>query len=379
MRFNGAMEHREREWGENVPTEELVDVTSVEHEHAPPLTHVLPQEETPFHETIAQSTSEVRSSLEASRDRVLLEQFHTPHTLSLPHETLSYTIVDPVTAGLAPASSEWVVFVGGFSSIKENYQSEMLELARAGKRILFLSPDKGATPTSGEADYLSARAGDLPDTVRNKAAAVTLLLRHLGIASAQIIGHSQGGAVAGAVAGMAPGLAKRLILDNPAGLTERSHTSELLKRVREEAKHGARGQDTHTWIKQIKNVLRMPVFRATQEIPAIAHTDIRPILRNIRSQKETGHVTPEVVLINAESDRIFPSEMVEAGLGEHPDEFVDRWAMHSNKETGHGKFDRKPGLYPQIMADHTSVIHQIVTDPVPHPSPVAQKTTSAQG
>lgn len=321
---------------------------------------------------ISEARSEVIKKLEEERDQELEAQFAQEHTLNLEKEHLDYTVLRGVGES---TQKEWVVFVGGFSSIKETYKAEMFDLAKTGHNILFVSPDQGVSPNPEEENYFAAKHGHVAETIERKAVAVSRLVDHLGISQANIIGHSQGGAVSAIFAGMRPMLAKRLILDNPVGIIGERSTGELLRGVHAEAKKGfstheewdrvVSQQDTTTWAKQLKKLIQFPLWRVTQEVPGIAHADIRPILAELKRKKTEGG--PEIILINANDDKIFRSEEVERALGEDPlTDYLDRWAMYADKDAGHGKFDRnKPGLYPQIMDSsnaHMSIIHQIITE-----------------
>lgn len=316
----------------------------------------------------ASAKDRIIESFEQTDEANLEKQFAETHVLDLESEQLEYALVAPVPKPPEDAPVEWTVFIGGFSAVKDIYKQEMFDLARSGQHVLFLSPDKGITPTIEDNDYFNVRASALPDTIRNKAAAVALLLQKLNIDNANIIGHSQGGAVAAALAGAHPKATRRLILDNPAGLIGGDSVGKLLGRVADEARVENPGsQSGATWIKQIKQLLRIPLFRATKEIPGIAHTDIRPILADIKHLKSAGTPSPEIVLINSNNDQVFRKEDVEAGIGETPFEhYIDRWVMYADKQAGHGKFDREEdGLYPQIMDEvpkRTSVIHQLLTE-----------------
>lgn len=305
--------------------------------------------------------------LTKERDEALLAQFNQTYEFQLPHEVMQYAMINPDGGHEERESDEWAVFIGGFASIKETYMSEMLDLAKSGKRVLFLSPDKGAQPENEDTDYFNTRsgsgAGTLPGTIRAKAAAVALLLEHLGVTQANVIGHSQGGAVATAFAGIRPKLVSRLLLDNPAGLIEKDTIGGLLHRVRDEAKveFGA-SQSTATWWKQLKRLAQFPLFRATKEIPGIARTDIRPMLEHLKNLKSQGGSGPEVILINSNNDQLFPKEAVEAGIGKDAlERYVDRWLVYADENANHGKVDRNDG---ELLIELTrkSVIHQIITE-----------------
>lgn len=313
-------------------------------------------------------TERVHKALEQSAEIELERQFAESHFLTLEKEQLEYALVAPVPTPPEGTPKEWTVFIGGFSAVKDVYKQEMFDLARFGQHVLFLAPNKGITPTTEDTDYYNVRAGALPDTIRNKASAVALLLEQLQITNANIIGHSQGGAVATALTGARPAIAKRLILDNPAGLIGVDSVGKLLGRVADEARVENPGaQSGAMWIKQIKQLVRIPLFRATKEIPGIARTDIRPILANLKHLVAEGSARPEIILINSNNDQVFPKEDVEAGIGGSPFEsYIDRWVMYADKNAGHGKFDREEsGLYPELMDEppmRTSVIHQILTE-----------------
>lgn len=312
----------------------------------------------------------VRSNIESGENKILLSQFNEEHFLDLEGEHLEYAMIEGVEKELGTAPAEWAVFIGGLASVKEDYKKEMLDLARSGKRVLFVAPEKGVPTTREDEDYFIARAGALPETIRNKAEAAAQLLEHLGITGANIIGHSQGGAVATALVGMRPGLAKRLLLDNPVGIIGGDTTRNLLSRAHHEAKGGAGATDAFRGSGALAlQLMRYPVWRATKEIPSIARTDIRPMLAHMKKLKADGGKGPEIVLINSNSDLIYTKEDVEKGLGDDPlNEYIDRYVVRADKDAGHQKFgDRDDGELELQIIDDRSLIHQIINEPTEVP------------
>lgn len=319
-------------------------------------------------EEIAQESEKVLNHLEEAQRKYAENQFFTTHIFATEEEKIPYTMIIPEStqSNMENDSADWVVFIGGLGGIKDTYKREMIDLALAGKHVLFVAPEKGVPPTSEKEDYFNARAGTLPQTIRNKATAVALLLENLGIERASIIGHSQGGAVAAALSGMKPSLTKKLLLDNPVGIIGEDSTRGLLKRASEEAQleKGA-AESIKKWGAHLVKLLHNPYWRATKEIPGIAHTDIRPILEYMKKMKIEKNIGPEIVLINSQSDKLFTQDDIRKSLGENPlDEYVDRWVLRAKKDAGHQKLigtRSDAGLALQII-DDPDIILQIITE-----------------
>lgn len=308
---------------------------------------------------IMDQSKDIKEHMEDALQSELEAQFDEPHQLQLGKKVLEYAVVNPKNESGENADAEWAVFIGGLGAEKETYKTEMIDLALSGKRTVFVAPSKGVQPESEDTDYFNAWAGALPDPIRNKAGAVAKLLEHLGVTNANIIGHSEGGAVAAALSGMRPQLAKRLLLDNPAGMIGEDTTRELLHRVADEQKTEAPSLEA-MW-NYAKGLIQFPFWK---DIPAIADTDIRPILEHIKKSKQKGGKGPEIILINSNNDHIFKKEDVEAALGEDPlTQYVDRYVVRIDKNAGHQKTGPREGgeLFLQVMDDR-SLIHQILTE-----------------
>lgn len=308
---------------------------------------------------IADQSKGIKEQMEAALRSDLEAQFNESHQLQLGKKSLEYAMINPVNESKEAIDTEWAVFIGGLGAGKDTYKTEMIDLALSGKRTVFVAPSKGIVPESEDTDYFNAWAGGLPEPIRNKAVAVAKLLEHLGITDANIIGHSEGGAVAAALSGMRPQLVKRLLLDNPAGMIGEDTTRELLHRVADERK--AEAPSLEKMWKYAKGLIQFPFWK---DIPAIADTDVRPILEHIKRSKQKDGKGTEIILINSNNDQIFTKEDIEAALGEDPlTQYVDRYVVRIDKNAGHQKTtEREDGeLFLQVIDDR-SLIHQILTE-----------------
>jgi pimeloyl-ACP methyl ester carboxylesterase len=130
-------------------------------------------------------------------------------------------------------SDEYVVFIGGFGANSLAYDAQLYELARRGRKVIYLNPLEGLAGSEEEQTY--AKDTGIPGIIQNKASEVSRLLKELGIARVDVVGHSQGGAVATLLAATHPDMVKKLVLDTPAGLVGQKTSAELITRSLDEA------------------------------------------------------------------------------------------------------------------------------------------------
>jgi pimeloyl-ACP methyl ester carboxylesterase len=327
-----------------------------------------------------------KEAVQSDPDAKLEKEFEQAHFLDLKEENLEYAVVHP-TEG-TEALDDWIVFVGGFATTKEQYKAEIINLVKLGKTVLFVNPDKGITPTEEESDYFSKMNKALPPSIANKSAAVSALLAHLHIQQADIVGNSQGAAVAVGLVGAHPEIAKRLVLDSPAGLVGKGSLTGLLYRVAKDAlvQKGERTAHQHlvdptlreydadVWEKYYGKVNKERFWRLTKELPDIPNIDLRPALQELKTSRQAAGTGPEIVLFNAYSDVIFPQENVEKTLGEDPLQFVDSWAMYANKGKKHSKYTQpQPGVTPEeYFSSRDSALHQLFSSDSPAPDDEVQ-------
>lgn len=288
-------------------------------------------------------------------------------------DMLEYVTLIPEGMKDAP----WCVIVGGFASTKRTFREEMLDLARAGQKVLFTIPDKGDRPDEAEGKYFAEHEG-MPETIQDKAAAVARLLEHAGIEQSNLVGHSQGAAVLAAYAALHPGRVNRLLLDSPAGMSGPYAFSTLvarfargirrerrLSRKRYSASPGSAEEIRELWAADRKKVLRYPLWRLTRETPDLAKVDIVPVLKDLQARKARGETGPEVILLNAQNDQMFRSTEVEQAIGPEAFKIVDRWIMYADKGVGHSKFYRS-GLNMTssiIASERDAIVRELVEPP----------------
>lgn len=307
----------------------------------------------------------------------LEQQFAEKHLLPLEKgEILEYTLVHQTNEG---EQAEWTVIVGGFSSTKEMWREEILDLAQSGKCVVFVTPDKGITPNEDESDYFKSDGKTIPFTIQRKAVAVKRLIDHLGIHMTNLVGQSQGALVTTSLAGMYPTLIKSMLLDNPAGISKDSALGFYARAVIESAHEQFSApkakvgeihpellkEDKAIWDTYNEKFARHRMWRLAKEVPDIGRANLLPVLEGIKKYKaETKSEFPEVILLNANSDKLFHADLIEKAIGETPvDQFVDRWIMYADKDTGHSKYRRpQPGMLPQVFSENrrNTAIKQIL-------------------
>ncbi len=264
------------------------------------------------------------------------------------HDPIPYTVVIPKNL----TSEDWVVYVGGFGQGKISYLDEIKNLAHSGRKVLYTNPINGIkVGTEG-------RTIKVPDTIINKSNALHEVLKKVDADRVDFIGHSQGAAVITTYASTHPGVAKKLILECPAGtLGGNDSTEKIIGRFAvdkisslisntEGAMSASSKRSGRSFINEVLVNYKDISFRLNQEIPGVATVDIAPLLKEI---KEIDNKT-EIVLINANEDKVFPKDEIDRMLGENPLEYVDRWAMYANKKASHGApVAERAGLLQQIL------------------------------
>jgi pimeloyl-ACP methyl ester carboxylesterase len=273
----------------------------------------------------------------------------------------------------------WVVLVGGFATDKTVYQLEMQSLTGKGRRIVFMNPERGVPSSKQENDFFDGSTATVPKTIRDKAAAVRALMNTLGIAKADIVGHSQGAAITAALAGAHPELCSHILLENPAGIYSQplrkligGAIKELInERKREKTKSVNRPARPQTMLQRV--LTHLP-WRLTKEVPGAAQVSILPILEEIQRADKTR--TPEnqveITILNSNKDQLFSADNIESSLTPNPDvddateilTRADTWAMYADKENGHGKAEVPgSGLTEELLRKDkiATVITQILT------------------
>ena len=260
-------------------------------------------------------------------------QIEVKHTIEVSGEVATYHMAEPP---FNPAvSQEWIVFVGGFSTTKEKYYEELLHLAQSGRKVLFINPEMAAHIILDE----HPATAHMHATIKSEADLLRRVLDAEGIEKADFIAHSRGAAVATTLIAQNPGRARRVLLDSPAGLIGKDTTKELKARSREEMI--ARIKTEHS-LKPLTSFagrfLRRLNLHLKEEIPAIAATDIRPLLKTIREySQEHEEDGVETLLLYPYSDRIFPPDRIEAALGDDPSEYFNSWMEYADRNAFHGQ------------------------------------------
>jgi pimeloyl-ACP methyl ester carboxylesterase len=281
-------------------------------------------------------------------------QFRKRHHFPFGKDTIEYQMAEPREANRI--SDEWVVFVGGFNSVARNYKYEIANLVQSGRRVLFVNPETPNTPIKRGQYQDSPGVAPL---IRLEAEALGALLEYRGIHRADMVGHSRGGLVAAVLASERPELADSLVLDCPAGFSGGKETpialvGRALEESESEKKQYSDADDSGgNFLKQISTNLW---WKLLNEVPAVAESNIVPVLEKLRRAREEGKGDTNVTLVNAHGDKLFTPKLVESALmpnpGDDPFRLVDEWLSYAHKEAGHGKISRPhEGLLPTVLRE----------------------------
>lgn len=258
-----------------------------------------------------------------------------------------------------------IVFIGGFTSPESAYADEIKHLESQGYTVHYLNPDEGEDLTPEEKTYFTrlneSAERPVPELVQRQGAAVRAYVEQNGIENPIIVCHSKGGGVGTAYAASHPEAATQLILDNPVGLVGDDTAKQLFARARgtqssSSSRAAALERKGHLWsafkIPAAINLLKRPLFRIRHEIPAMAETDIRDMLHDIKERGGT-----EIVLLNAQGDRTFPEDRVADSLGEAPfEQYIDRWAFYADKDAEHNApIVERAGVLQQVIEERPAV------------------------
>lgn len=268
-----------------------------------------------------------------------------------------------------------VVFVGGLGTTAVDYTEQLRILAQQGRRVVYCNPLQGITPSEELATY--AKEKGLPPLMACKAGEVLHVMEQLGIEHADVIGHSQGGAVSALVAAFRPEYVGQLILNTPAGIVGEKSYKELVHRVGEEfhaeqafvERRAAEGDPTYkkAFERNAAAASTDPSYiewRRRVEIPSIGKTSIIPLLVDIRDRAQNGMPAPEVVLVTAQDDRIFTPEEMDHAIGDvtQGDTLVNRWVMYPDAAVGHGPVEHHVNVVQATHPHYASVLAELLVE-----------------
>ncbi len=294
------------------------------------------------------------------------QQLAIKHTIEVSGEVAAYYMAEPPFD--PTISQEWIVFVGGFSTTKEKYYEELLHLAQSGRKVLFINPEMSAHVIDDE----HPATAHMHATIKSEADLLRRVLDAEGIDKADFIAHSRGAAVATTLIAQNPGRARRVLLDSPAGLIGKDTPKELMARSRKEMV--ARIKTEHSF-KPLTSFagrfLRRLNLHLKEEIPAIADTDIRPLLKTIHaySQEHAGDAV-ETILLNPQSDLIFPPDRIEAALGDDPFEYFDNWMQYADVKAYHGQIYHPAEIGTEANKVPAQLRHTLIEDLINAPKVV---------
>ncbi len=302
------------------------------------------------------------------------QQIATKHTIEVNGEVAVYHMAEPPFD--PSVSQEWIVFVGGFSTTKEKYYEELLHLAQSGRKVLFINPEMSAHVIDDE----HPATAHMPATIKSEADLLRRVLDAEGIDKADFVAHSRGAAVATTLIAQNPGRARRVLLDSPAGLIGKDTPKELMARSRKEMV--ARIKSEHS-LKPLTSFagrfLRRLNLHLKEEIPAIAETDIRPLLKTIHAySQEHADDAVETILLNPNSDLIFPPDRIEAALGDDPFEYFDNWMQYLDKKAYHGQIYHPVGMGNEAGKVPAQLRHTLIEELINAPK-AGWKTEESHG
>lgn len=258
-----------------------------------------------------------------------------------------------------PINESVVVVVGGYGAWSDPYVDELFELAKSGRKVLFLSPDLGIKPHENDAEYFDKFK--VPKSIGSMAAAVREVLNAKGIEHADFVGHSRGAAVLTSLAASHPELAERLVLINPPGLIGKDSPINLAARkFKEGSRRRLSGFFSSQTQEEIRRLGELPTVQTKAPWQDMARVNLVPLLRDLKERgKESEKPRPEVFLLHAQGDVLFPAKRIEKTLtsrGHDAFEVIDHWSMYTRKKAAHGApYLELPGALKQILVESDKI------------------------
>lgn len=297
------------------------------------------------------------------------EQFSEFQTVEINGKEVRYAKVE----NAENPDAEWFVYIGGFSQGKEIYAEALYDVVASGRNILYLNPLEGI-PLENEELREEMDALEVPEIMADKANEVRLILDELGIANADIGGHSQGATVGATLAAMDHGKVGKMLLDSPPGLRGGDNIVRLqlstifgkhelvgeMKDLADELESGVEqkvGENDEMYKERLTDMAHRVevldvmgetnelkerlIWRLTKEAASLSSFKMTPVIERVK-QLQGGEYrdakTNEISIIMANKDRTFEPDKTLETVGnvvEDPDALVDSMAMYPSKDESH--------------------------------------------
>jgi pimeloyl-ACP methyl ester carboxylesterase len=272
-----------------------------------------------------------------------------------------------------------VIYIGGFGQGVRTYSHELYDLFLSGRDVIFANPIHGVEgEKSLELESLKERHS-LPDIITDKVAAIEEIITDIDTQKIDLVGHSQGGAVAAILSAAHPGLSASTALLCPAGFKEDESSARLIggfgkdkviskfrepeKAVPEDVQENLSAATKKAGLSFAKEIVGNPkdILWRFKEIGSIAGVDLLPILRDMKtSGDDNSDLKTLVTLVGGHNDGLFESEMYEEKLGENWYEYIDHWAEFNREGAGHTAPGTEQAGHMTEYAAQTSLLRQIL-------------------
>ncbi|MCK9351434.1 MAG: alpha/beta fold hydrolase [Candidatus Paceibacterota bacterium] len=203
------------------------------------------------------------------------------------------------------------VFAPGFSGTPMFHQQNIIELAKAGRRIISVDSPHGLknhmVPEEKNGEYSNVELAKL--------SAVIEALKELQIDKTDVVGHSEGGLYMALAAYLYPERFRNMVLVCPAGMIGKDNLFELVKRNTEKLSAQRQSESARTDEDRLAeplrdsriplNVLLSNIPRSLSSAKAISESDIIDMLKELK-QKGIN-----VSVVHGVDDKVFPMERVQ--------------------------------------------------------------------
>lgn len=245
------------------------------------------------------------AGVEKEGPKSLEEQFAHPERIRIGEEEVDVYDISPeklkteIPTVLAP----------GFSATPMAHEQNIIELAKAGRRVISVNSTHGLTKHGIEKDLVRDHA----EVELAKLSAIMQTLDKLGIEQVDVVAHSEGGIYMALAALLYPGRIRNMVFVDPGGIIGKDDIFRLGKGMARELKSQAASEARRTDEDRMKpgsplgllSLLALNLKRTWGSIKAMTDTDIIDMLKDLKEQG-IG-----ISIIHGVDDNVFPMARVQ--------------------------------------------------------------------
>ncbi len=269
----------------------------------------------------------------------LKTQFANPERIRIGEEEVDIYDISPEKR----KTETPVVLAPGFSATPMAYEQNILELAKAGRRVIAVDSPHGLIEHPIEKDRASGHA----EVELAKLSAVIQALDERGIEQADVIAHSEGAIYMALAALLYPGRFRNMVFLDPGGMIGKDNVFRLGRGLAHELTNQTVNESGRTDVdRQAQKlatllaplrVLASNIKRSWDSIQAIADSDIVDMLKELKAQG-VG-----VSVIHGVEDKVFPMERVQKEVG------ADAITGFYSVRGGHNEIFLRPEQYTKAV------------------------------